>query len=68
MVCEAGSDTRDRGGRAVEAGYSVDPGAVFSPLETTRHLRSMTIATSQNTAMLKGLDKTLETLRQRGSD
>jgi DNA-binding transcriptional MocR family regulator len=65
---DTGVDTIQLAALALEAGYLLAPGALFSPLQTPSTWMRMNIATSQNPAMLKWLDKTLVTLRQRGSD
>jgi DNA-binding transcriptional MocR family regulator len=63
---DAGVDTIELAALALEAGYLLAPGALFSPQQTPSTWLRINIATSQNPAMLKWLDKTLEKLRQRG--
>jgi DNA-binding transcriptional MocR family regulator len=48
----------------LEAGYLLAPGALFSPQQTPGTWLRMNIATSQNPAMLRWLDKVLVQLRQ----
>ena len=49
---------------ALEAGYLLAPGALFSPQQTPSTFMRMNIATSQNPALLKWLEATLKTLRR----
>ncbi|WP_114973040.1 PLP-dependent aminotransferase family protein [Rhodoferax ferrireducens] len=65
---DAGVDTIQLAALALEAGYLLAPGALFSPMQTPSTWLRMNIATSQNPEMLIWLDKTLVKLRQRGSD
>lgn len=65
---DTGVDTIELAALALEAGYLLAPGALFSPMQTPSTWLRMNIATSQNPEMLKWLDKTLVKLRQRGSD
>ena len=51
---------------ALEAGYLLAPGALFSPQQTPSTWLRMNIATSQNPAMLGWLDKALAQLRLQG--
>lgn len=63
---DTGVDTIELAALALEVGYLLAPGALFSPQQTPGTWLRINIATSQNQAMLKWLDKTLEKLRQRG--
>jgi DNA-binding transcriptional MocR family regulator len=63
---DTGVDTIELAALALEAGYLLAPGALFSPQQTPGSWLRINIATSQNPALLKWLDKTLEKLRQRG--
>lgn len=63
---DTGVDTIALAALALEAGYLLAPGALFSPLQTPSTWLRMNIATSQNPAMLKWLATTLAQLRQRG--
>jgi DNA-binding transcriptional MocR family regulator len=63
---DTGVDTIELAALALEAGYLLAPGALFSPQQTPGTWLRINIATSQNPAMLKWLDKTLVKLRQRG--
>ena len=64
---DTGVDTSMLAALALEAGYLLAPGALFSPLQTPSTWLRMNITTSQNPAMLKWLASTLEQLRQRGT-
>ena len=63
---DTGVDTIELAALALEAGYLLAPGALFSPQQTPGSWLRINIATSQNPAMLKWLDQTLVKLRQRG--
>jgi DNA-binding transcriptional MocR family regulator len=63
---DTGVDTIELAALALEAGYLLAPGALFSPQQTPSTWLRINIATSQNPAMLKWLDTTLVKLRQRG--
>jgi len=63
---DAGVDTIALAAMALEAGYLMAPGALFSPQQTPSTWMRMNIATSQNPAMLKWLEGALNQLR-RGS-
>ena len=63
---DTGVDTITLSALALEAGYLMAPGALFSPMQTPSTWLRMNIATSQNPAMLKWLATTLAQLRQRG--
>ena len=65
---DTGVDTITLAALALEAGYLLAPGALFSPQQTPSTWLRMNIATSQNPAMLQWLAKTLARLRQRGSE
>jgi DNA-binding transcriptional MocR family regulator len=62
---DTGVDTITLAALALEAGYLLAPGALFSPLQTPSTWMRMNIATSQNPAMLKWLATNLAQLRQR---
>jgi DNA-binding transcriptional MocR family regulator len=64
---DAGVDTVTLAALALEAGYLIAPGALFSPLQTPSTWIRMNIATSHNSEMLKWLDVTLEQLRARAA-
>jgi len=49
---------------ALEAGYLLAPGALFSPQQAPSTFMRMNIATSQNPVMLKWLEATLNQLRR----
>ncbi|MBH2020470.1 MAG: PLP-dependent aminotransferase family protein [Burkholderiales bacterium] len=63
---DTGVDTITLAAMALEAGYLLAPGALFSPQQTPSTWLRMNIATSQNPAMLHWLDQALAQLRQRG--
>lgn len=63
---DAGVDTIALAALALDAGYLLAPGALFSPRQTPSTWIRMNIATSQHPAMLKWLDTTLAQLRKRG--
>ncbi|MFZ3142313.1 PLP-dependent aminotransferase family protein [Polaromonas sp.] len=63
---DTGVDTITLAAMALEAGYLLAPGALFSPQQTPSTWLRMNIATSQNPAMLRWLDQALAQLRQRG--
>lgn len=63
---DTGVDTIELAALALEAGYLLAPGALFSPQQTPGSWLRINIATSQNPAMLKWLDQTLTTLRKKG--
>lgn len=64
---DAGVDTITLAALALEAGYLFAPGALFSPGQVPSTKLRMNIATSQNPAMLKWLEKNLEQMRRRGA-
>jgi DNA-binding transcriptional MocR family regulator len=64
---DTGVDTIELAALALEAGYLLAPGALFSPQQTPGTWLRINIASSQNPAMLKWLDTTLVKLRQRGN-
>ncbi len=61
---DTGVDTITLAALALEAGYLLAPGALFSPTQASSTWLRMNIATSQNPDMLKWLDKTLTQLRR----
>lgn len=61
---DTGVDTIALAALAMEAGYLLAPGALFSPHQTPSTFMRMNIATSQNPAVLKWLEATLKKLRQ----
>ena len=61
---DTGVDTIMLAALALEAGYLLAPGALFSPQQTPSTWMRMNIATSQHPAMLSWLDKTLTQLRR----
>ena len=61
---DTGVDTVVLAALALEAGYLLAPGALFSPQQTPSTFMRMNIATSQNPALLKWLEATLKTLRR----
>ena len=61
---DTGVDTIMLAALALEAGYLLAPGALFSPQQTPSTWMRMNIATSQHPAMLSWLDKTLQQLRR----
>jgi DNA-binding transcriptional MocR family regulator len=61
---DTGVDTITLAALALEAGYLLAPGALFSPQQTPSTFIRMNIATSQNTVVLKWLEATLKTLRK----
>ena len=63
---DTGVDTITLAALALEAGYLLAPGALFSPQQTPSTWLRMNIATSQNPAMLGWLDKALAQLRLQG--
>lgn len=65
---DTGVDTITLAAMALEAGYLLAPGALFSPQQTPSTWMRINIATSQNPAMLRWLEKALAQLRQRGAD
>ena len=64
---DTGVDTITLAAMALEAGYLLAPGALFSPRQAPSTWLRMNIATSDNPAMLKWLDAALVQLRQRGT-
>ena len=62
---DTGVDTITLAAMALDAGYLLAPGALFSPLQAPSTWLRMNIATSQNPDMLKWLDQTLTQLRRR---
>lgn len=62
---DTGVDTITLAAMALEAGYLLAPGALFSPRQTPSTWLRMNIATSGNPAMLKWLSAALEALRRR---
>jgi len=64
---DTGVDTIALAALALEAGYLLAPGALFSPQQGPSTWLRMNIATSQNPALLGWLDKTLARLRQQGA-
>ena len=64
---DTGVDTITLAALALEAGYLLAPGALFSPQQTPSTWLRMNIATSQNPALLGWLDKTLAQMRLRGN-
>ncbi|MES2879896.1 MAG: PLP-dependent aminotransferase family protein [Pseudomonadota bacterium] len=62
---DTGVDTITLAALALEAGYLLAPGALFSPQQAPSTWLRMNIATSQNPGMLKWLETTLAQLRQR---
>jgi DNA-binding transcriptional MocR family regulator len=63
---DTGVDTIMLAALALEAGYLLAPGALFSPLQTPSTWMRMNIATSQHPAMLTWMEKTLQQLRRQG--
>ncbi len=63
---DTGVDTITLAALALEAGYLLAPGALFSPQQAPSTWLRMNIATCQNPAMLKWLATALAQLRQRG--
>lgn len=63
---DTGVDTIMLAALALEAGYLLAPGALFSPQQTPSTWMRMNIATSQHPAMLTWLGKTLKQLRRQG--
>jgi DNA-binding transcriptional MocR family regulator len=61
---DTGVDTIALAALAMEAGYLLAPGALFSPQQTPSTFLRMNIATSQNPVVLKWLDATLKMLRR----
>ena len=61
---DTGVDTITLAAMALEAGYLLAPGALFSPQQTPSTFMRMNIATSQNPAVLKWLESALKTLRK----
>jgi DNA-binding transcriptional MocR family regulator len=61
---DTGVDTIMLAALALEAGYLLAPGALFSPHQTPSTWMRMNIATSQHPVMLRWLDKTLKQLRR----
>lgn len=61
---DTGVDTIALAALALDAGYLLAPGALFSPQQTPSTFMRMNIATSQNPAVLKWLEATLKTLRR----
>jgi DNA-binding transcriptional MocR family regulator len=61
---DTGVDTIALAALAMEAGYLLAPGAVFSPQQTPSTFMRMNIATSQNPVVLKWLEATLKVLRR----
>ena len=61
---DTGVDTIALAALALEAGYLLAPGALFSPQQMPSTFMRMNIATSQNPAVLKWLEATLKTLRR----
>lgn len=64
---DTGVDTITLAAMALEAGYLLAPGALFSPRQAPSTWLRMNIATSDNPAMLKWLEAALVQLRQRGT-
>jgi DNA-binding transcriptional MocR family regulator len=63
---DTGVDTIMLAALALEAGYLLAPGALFSPLQTPSTWMRMNIATSQHPAMLTWMEKTMQQLRRQG--
>ncbi|MBK1685261.1 PLP-dependent aminotransferase family protein [Rhodoferax fermentans] len=61
---DTGVDTIALAALALEAGYLLAPGALFSPQQSPSTFMRMNIATSQNPAVLKWLETTLNQLRR----
>ncbi len=64
---DTGVDTVTLAALALEAGYLLAPGALFSPTQTPSTWMRMNITTSQNPAILKWLEATLAKLRRETS-
>jgi len=61
---DTGVDTIALAALALEAGYLLAPGALFSPQQAPSTFMRMNIATSQNPAVLSWLEATLKTMRR----
>ena len=61
---DTGVDTIALAALALEAGYLLAPGALFSPQQTPSTYMRMNIATSQNPALLAWLEATLKKMRR----
>ncbi|HEY8905847.1 MAG TPA: PLP-dependent aminotransferase family protein [Rhodoferax sp.] len=61
---DTGVDTIALAALAMEAGYLLAPGAVFSPQQTPSTFMRMNIATSQNPEVLAWLEATLKKMRR----
>ena len=61
---DTGVDTIALAALALEAGYLLAPGALFSPQQAASTFMRMNIATSQDPVMLRWLDTTLNRLRR----
>jgi DNA-binding transcriptional MocR family regulator len=62
---DTGVDTNALAAAALDAGYLLAPGALFSPQQTPGHWMRINIATSDDPGMLKWLDHTLNQLHKR---